>query len=89
MKKLVSVKPIAPFQLWLCFDDGVEGTVDLSYLKGKGIFTAFDNPSFFESVKIDSQSRALVWDNEIDLCADSLYLNVCNRNSEPRLHQNA
>ncbi len=89
MKKVISVKPIAPFQLWLRFDDGIEGIVDLSHLKGKGVFTAFDNLSFFESVKIDSQSRALVWGNDIDLCADSLYLNLCNRNSETRLHQNA
>ncbi len=89
MKKVISVKPIAPFQLWLRFDDGMEGIVDLSHLKGKGVFTAFDNLSFFESVKIDSQSRALVWGNEIDLCTDSLYLNLCNRNPDTRLHQNA
>ncbi|MFN3344733.1 MAG: DUF2442 domain-containing protein [Chloroherpetonaceae bacterium] len=36
MKKVVSVKPLAPFQLWIRFDDGKEGKVDLSHLKGKG-----------------------------------------------------
>jgi hypothetical protein len=87
MKKVVSVKPIAPFQLWIRFDDGKEGKVDLSHLRGKGVFAAFDDPAFFESVRIDSESRSLAWGNHIDLCADSLYLKMCTQVSEIT-HQN-
>lgn len=90
MKKIVSVKPIAPFQLWIRFEDGVEGAVDLSHLKGKGVFKAFDDPAFFESVTIDPSSRAIVWGGEIDLCADSLWLKTRQSFSETTFqNQNA
>lgn len=53
MPKPLEVKPLPNFRLWLRYDDGVSGEVDLSYLAGKGIFKAWDQSDFSEDSKLD------------------------------------
>jgi len=53
--------------LWVRFDDGVEGEVDLSDLVGQGVFKAWESIEFWESVKVDPESETVCWGEEIDL----------------------
>lgn len=76
MHRIVEVKPLPGFKVWLKFSDGVEGTVDLSDLAGKGVFEAWSDPKYFESVFIDQESYTIAWPGGIDLCPDSLYAEV-------------
>lgn len=78
MKRIASVKVLPGCRLHLRYDDGVEGTVDLSADLGKGVFTAWKAPAFFKSVRCE-RGRRLLWgegEGEIDLCADALYLRI-------------
>ena len=43
MPKPVQVKALANYRVWLRYDDGAEGTVDLSDLAGRGVFKAWDD----------------------------------------------
>lgn len=43
----MDVKPLQDFKVWLKFSDGVEGTVDLSDVAGKGVFCAWNDPEIF------------------------------------------
>ncbi|HWO92452.1 MAG TPA: DUF2442 domain-containing protein, partial [Methylomirabilota bacterium] len=36
MIRPVEVRPLAPYRIWLRYQDGTEGEVDLSHLAGKG-----------------------------------------------------
>ena len=88
MKKIVSVTVLGHYQLDLIFDDGVRGTIDLSELAGKGVFSIWHNPGVFEGVKIGS-SGELSWNDQADLCLDSLYLKATSKKPEdvfPVLH---
>ena len=76
MKSIVSVKTLPNYRLHLCYDDGVEGEVDLSAEVGKGVFAGWRDHKHFSSVKISRGGRSLVWPDEIDLCADALYLEI-------------
>ena len=49
MKKIVEVKPMEGFRLWLRFSDGFEGVVDLADLAGKGVFSAWNHPGAFRA----------------------------------------
>ena len=49
MPKPVAVKALADYQVWLRYDDGAEGTVDLSDLAGRGVFKAWGDPAFFKA----------------------------------------
>lgn len=85
MHRIVKVKPLPGFKIWIRFSDGVEGTVDLSDLAGKGVFKAWNDPGHFESVFIDTESHTVAWSGGIDLCPDPLYAEVSGTDIFSRL----
>jgi len=76
MRGIIEVKPLKNYTVWLKFADGVEGTVDLSDLAGKGVFSAWEDVDFFNSVFVDEQTRTIAWEGGIDLCPDNLYAKI-------------
>jgi Protein of unknown function (DUF2442) len=65
--KIVTCKPRPNYRVWIRFDDGLEGEVDLSYLVGQGVFSAWESVEFFNQVKIDPKTDTLTWGDDIDL----------------------
>ena len=43
----VEVKALANYRLWLRYDVGAEGEVDLSDLAGRGVFSACNDATFY------------------------------------------
>lgn len=72
---VVAAEPRDGLKIWVSFDDGETGEVDLSHFRQKGgMFRAWDDRWFFESVRVDPESGFVAWgDGFIDLCPDSLY----------------
>ena len=60
------------YRLWLEYDDGLCGEVDLSHLLDLGIFRALRDRSLFEQVRITDHG-AVRWSDDLELGADSLY----------------
>jgi hypothetical protein len=81
MLKAVNVKSLGKYRIWLRYEDGTEGTVDLSDFAGKGVFTQWDTPGLFDGVTID-ESGAVVWSEAIDLCPDMLYMRLTGKTPE-------
>ncbi|MEI6126242.1 MAG: DUF2442 domain-containing protein [Pseudomonadota bacterium] len=81
MFKIIEVKALENYKIRLKYSDGTEGTVDLSYLAGKGVFAVWDDYNKFRNVSIGT-SGELVWNNEVDLCADALYLQLTGKKPE-------
>lgn len=75
MHKVTEVTVMDDYRLDLTFGDGVRGTVNLSHLAGKGVFAAWQDYEAFRAVQIGC-SGELTWGEQIDLCPDSLYLEV-------------
>jgi len=73
MNRITDVKPLPEYRIWIRFDDGTEGEVDLSDLVGKGVFTAWEAPEHFEQVFVHLESRTVTWPGDIDLDPDVLY----------------
>ncbi len=65
--KIISCKPKANYHVWIRFDDGLEGEVDLSHLVGKGVFKAWESVNFFNQVRVDPNTETLAWGDDIDL----------------------
>jgi hypothetical protein len=78
--RITEAKPVDRFRVFLRFDDGMSGVVDLSSIAGRGVFRAWDQEGVFEQLSI-SPEGALVWPGELDLCPDSLYLQVVNKSA--------
>ena len=81
MPRLLEVKPLKGYRLWLRYEDGVEGVVDLSGLVGKGVFALWEDEERFRQVRIGDGGE-LVWSDEVDLCADALYLQITGKRPE-------
>ena len=87
--KITEVKPLENYRLFLRFDDGESGVVDLSDLADRGVLEAWNRDGIFKQVRI-TQLGALEWPAEIDLCPDSLYLRLTGKRLEevfPALHE--
>lgn len=78
MFKLIEVRPLPDYRLHLRYDDGVVGDVDLSSLVGKGVFRLWNDPEAFQHVAIGSGGE-LRWSDEVDLCADALYMQITGK----------
>ena len=78
MYKIVAVKVLSNYNIWIKYSDDTEGTIDLSYLVGKGVFSIWKNYKEFKKVSIGS-SGELIWENNIDLCPDALYMKITGK----------
>lgn len=79
MIKIIEAHALDSCRLYVKFSDGAEGEVDLSALVVQGVFAAWRDPAFFDRVQIGSSGRSLDWGEQIDLSADSLYLNLTGK----------
>lgn len=89
MIKPVLVKALLGYRIYLEFSDGNKGEVDLSDLAGKGVFQVWNDYEFFEKVHLGDH-REIKWNDEIELCADSLYLRLTGKSPEelfPKLRE--
>ncbi|MGE0394089.1 MAG: DUF2442 domain-containing protein [Vicinamibacterales bacterium] len=74
----MSVKALSDYRIWLCYDDGAEGEVDLSDIAGKGVFAAWNDPAVFDAVRLGIHG-AIEWPGDLDLCPDAMYLRLTGR----------
>ena len=74
---LISVKAPAKYQLQLRFEDGTEGTVDVSYLSGKGVFRAWDEDNLFFRPFVNEMG-GIAWNEFLDLDVLNAYLTLKN-----------
>lgn len=66
------------YRIWLRYDDGASGEVDLSHLAGRGVFSAWNDRAFFEAVRVTDYG-AIAWGEDIDLCPDKLYMDITGK----------
>ncbi|TVQ16496.1 MAG: DUF2442 domain-containing protein [Leptolyngbya sp. DLM2.Bin15] len=80
LNDIVAVKPLDGYQLWLCFEDGIEGVVDISQLISfSGIFAPLEDLAYFTQVQIHPELGTIIWHNGADVDPDVLYSLVTKR----------
>jgi hypothetical protein len=87
MPRAVEVRVLKKYSIHVVFSDGVEGTVDLGHLAHKGVFQRWDTDDLFAQVHIDEYG-AIAWNDEIDICPDSVWLQLSNLTFEQWQQQN-
>ncbi len=73
--RITEAVPREEYKLFLRFEDGVAGEVDLSALAGRGVFATWRQPGVFERVAV-TEGGAVEWPGELDLCPDALYMQL-------------
>jgi hypothetical protein len=80
LKDVVEAKPLAPYRIYLRFEDGVEGEVDIAALVPlDGVFAALRDPEFFAAVAVQPELGTIAWPNGADLDPDVLYARLTGR----------
>jgi hypothetical protein len=65
------------YKIWIRFNDGIEGEVDLANELEGEIFGPLRDISKFRAFKIDPVLETIVWENGADLAPEFLYDNIC------------
>ena len=81
MTRPTEVEPRDGYRIWLRYDDGTTGEVDLSHLAGSGVFRLWNERSRFEMVHISS-AGAVAWDDVVEICPDALYMELTGKTVE-------
>lgn len=62
------------YSLWVVFDDGAEGEVDIERLiRFDGVFTPLRDAGYFRSVRVDPNIGTICWPNGANIDAEILY----------------
>ena len=64
------------YVIWLRFNDGAEGEIDLkNYLQGE-MFEPLKVPGAFKKFCVDPELQTIVWENGADLAPEFLHENM-------------
>ncbi|MGD9617171.1 MAG: DUF2442 domain-containing protein [Alphaproteobacteria bacterium] len=70
---IVEARPLGGHRLYLRYDDGVEGEIDLApLLTFTEVFTPLRDPAYLAQLRVDPDAGTIVWPNGADLCPDVL-----------------
>ncbi len=73
LNDIVEVRYLEGYRVFLRFDDGRSGELDLSpLLHFDGLFAPLRDRKYFALVRVDADSGTIVWPNGADLCPDVL-----------------
>lgn len=80
MVRAIEVRALNNFHLYVKFDDGISGEVDLTPFKDGEVFQCWKTPGVFEKVYIDGSGIA--WNENLDIDALNIYLNITKQSFE-------
>ncbi len=69
----VFVKAVGNSKIYLKYSDGMEGELQLSYLKEKPGYEILKDSSAFGNVFIDEISKDICWNKNISICKNAVY----------------
>lgn len=74
-----NAKYIEGFKLWVTFDDGTAGEVNLENKLSGGVFEPLKDSAFFSKVSVDPELETVVWPNGADLAPEFLKQHLTKR----------
>lgn len=80
LKDIVEVRALGGYRVYLCFEDGVEGELDLGkMIRLEGVFAGLADEREFAKVRVDPELGTIVWPSGADLDPDVLYAAVTGK----------
>ena len=77
LKDIVEVSVRPPHKLWVRFEDGVNGMVDIAVVTDfAGIFAALRDEAVFARVTVNAELGTVQWPNGADLDPDVMYASI-------------
>ena len=74
LKDIVEARPLGQHRLYLRFEDGVQGEIDIAaMIQFTGILAPLADPTYFAQVTTDPETGTVTWPNGADLDPDVLH----------------
>ena len=74
--EIVDSKYVSGYKVWLRFDDGKEGQIDLKDELWGEVFEPLNDLSIFKKVRLDRELGTICWENGADFAPKFLYDNL-------------
>jgi len=71
--RVVAAKPSAEFHLWIEFQDGSRGEIDLEAELWGEMFEPLKDPDLFLQAIVDPETNTVTWPNGADFAPEFLY----------------
>lgn len=71
--RLTAMKYTAAYRLWLQFENGTQGEVDLEQELWGEVFEPLRNLAYFRTVQLDKELNTIRWANGADFAPEFLY----------------
>ena len=80
MIRPIGVEAKQAYRIWLKYEDGVNGELDLGHLADQGVFKAWDAPGYFKTVRV-TEYGSIAWGDvdDIEICPDTLYMRLTGK----------
>jgi hypothetical protein len=86
LKDIVEARPLGQHRLFLRFEDGVQGEVDIAgMVQFTGVLALLADAAYFAQVTADPETGTVTWPNGADLDPDVLYAAVTGIPVEQRI----
>jgi len=85
LAKLLTVEPKDSLNIFLIYNDGVEGSIDLSRTIERNNYEELKNQKEFSKVFYDNATNELCWPSGVRMCCNALYEQLSLRSLMSRL----
>jgi hypothetical protein len=74
LRDVVEARPVDGYRVYIRFDDGVAGEVDLAALiTFEGVFASLRDPERFGELRVAPDLGTICWPNGADVAPETLY----------------
>jgi hypothetical protein len=73
MQDVIEVKYVNGYTVWLRFEDGTEGEVDLASELHGPVFEPLQDATYFARVRVNPDTGTIEWPNGADFAPEFLY----------------
>jgi len=73
MLRVTDVQPLDHHRLRIAFNDGVVREIDCTFLLHGTLGQPLRDPEYFRQVRVDEESRTIVWPNGLDPAPELLH----------------
>ena len=76
MQDVIEARYVRQYTVWLKFEDGSEGEIDLSSELEGPVFLPLKDPAYFAQVSVNPDTGTIEWPNRADFAPEFLYEKV-------------
>ena len=79
---VVEAKYVRDYRVWLRFQDGTAGEIDLKNELWGEVFEPLKDVDIFQKLTVDPELHTIVWPNGADLAAEFLYRRIRDKTNQ-------